>query len=116
MGRIPSALALLEAPVHAVVMDTDGTVQTGLSTGLFIRLLHPWMCFHRPPVRARFVLCWANWFATRQAGTRAVCIWLLDLWFFFYGALVGARFVLCWANWFATRQAGTRAVCIRQSP
>src|SRR6218665_1173415 len=74
MGRIPSALALLEAPVHAVVMDTDGTVQTGLSTGLFIRLLPPWMCFHRPPVRARFVLCWANWFATRQAGTRAVYI------------------------------------------
>ncbi|MDR7926057.1 hypothetical protein RIE95_03450 [Acidithiobacillus thiooxidans] len=27
MARIPSALALLEAPVRAVVMDTDGTVQ-----------------------------------------------------------------------------------------
>lgn len=37
MTRMPSALALLEAPVRAVVMDTDGTVQA--LVGLVVRFM-----------------------------------------------------------------------------
>jgi hypothetical protein len=47
MARMPSALALLETPVRAVVMDTDGTVYAfvGLLACSVMMRSSPWLLF-----------------------------------------------------------------------